>query len=203
MSTWGPSKKRSTSASRKSGASPRSGPAARKSAKAPTAKEASSKKAAGSVRDATPPGGEDTAQSSLRSAMGGREHEFVGLGSIGLAIVLGLAVYVDLAGPLGRGIETLAGWLFGYGRFAVPVMLAAIGVSFLRRGRSASPVQLAIGWGVVSLSALGLLHVLLGADQLSDAADEVVDAGGWIGALVGTPLEALLATAGAAVVLVP
>jgi S-DNA-T family DNA segregation ATPase FtsK/SpoIIIE len=134
--------------------------------------------------------------------MGGREQEFIGLASIGLAIVLALAVYVDLAGPLGRGIETLAGWLFGYGRFAVPVMLAAIGVSFVRRGRSASPIQLAIGWGVVSLSTLGLLHVLLGADQLSDAADEVVDAGGWIGALVGTPLEALMETAGAAVVLV-
>jgi len=202
MSTWGPSKKRATSTSRKSGASSRSASPASKSSKAPTAKGASSKKAAGSVRDATPPAGEDAAVSSWRSAMGGREQEFIGLGSIGLAIVLALAVYVDLAGPLGRGIETLAGWLFGYGRFAVPVMLAAVGVSFLRRGRSASPVQLAIGWSVVSLSTLGLLHVLLGADQLSDAADEVVDAGGWIGAFVGTPLEALLATAGAAVVLI-
>jgi DNA segregation ATPase FtsK/SpoIIIE, S-DNA-T family len=137
----------------------------------------------------------------MRSAMGGREHEFIGLGLIGAAIVLALAVYVDLAGPLGRGIETLAGWLVGLGRFVLPLVLVAIGVSFLRKGRSASPVQLAIGWAVVSLSALGLFHVFLGADQLSDAADEVVDAGGWVGALVGTPLEALLATAGAAVVL--
>ncbi len=153
------------------------------------------------MRDLTPPGGEEPAPSALRTAMGGREQEFIGLGLTGLAIVLALAVYVDLAGPLGRGVETLAGWLFGYGRFALPLVLLAVGVSFLRHGRSASPLQLAIGWTMVTLSTLGLFHVFLGADQLSDASGEVVDAGGWIGALVGTPLEALLATAGAAVVL--
>jgi DNA segregation ATPase FtsK/SpoIIIE, S-DNA-T family len=202
MSTWGPSKKRS-SASRSSsrGASSRAKAPAAKGPKAATPGATSSKKASGSVRDATPPGGEEPAPSALRTAMGGREQEFIGLGLIGLAIVLALAVYVDLAGPLGRGVETLAGWLFGYGRFALPLVLVAVGVSFLRHGRSASPLQLAIGWTMVTLSTLGLFHVFLGADQLSDAADEVVDAGGWVGALVGTPLEAALATAGAAVVL--
>ena len=133
--------------------------------------------------------------------MGGREHEFIGLGLIGAAIVLGLAVYLDLAGPLGRGIETLAGWLIGLGRYAFPLVLVAIGVSFVRRGRSSNPLQLAIGWSIVSLSALGLLQVVLGPDSVSDGADEVIDAGGYIGALVGSPLEALLATAGAAVLL--
>ncbi len=133
--------------------------------------------------------------------MGGREHEFIGLGLIGAAIVLGLAVYLDLAGPLGRGVETLAGWLIGLGRFAFPLVLVAVGVSFVRRGRSSNPLQLAIGWSIVSLSALGLLQVFLGPDSVSDGADEVIDAGGYIGALVGSPLEALLATAGAAVLL--
>jgi S-DNA-T family DNA segregation ATPase FtsK/SpoIIIE len=133
--------------------------------------------------------------------MGGREHEFVGLALVGAAIVLGLAVYLDLAGPLGRGIETLAGWLVGLGRFAFPLVLLAVGVSFVRRGRSSNPLQLAIGWSIVSLSALGLLQVFLGPDSVSDGADEVIDAGGYVGALVGSPLEALLATAGAAVLL--
>jgi DNA segregation ATPase FtsK/SpoIIIE, S-DNA-T family len=134
-------------------------------------------------------------------AVGGREHEFAGMGLIGLAIVLGLAVYLDLAGPLGRGIETLMGWLVGYGRYAFPIVLLSVGVAFVRRGRTSSPIQLAIGWSIVSLSALGLLQVLFGPDKISDGADEVVDAGGYIGALVGAPLEALLAPAGAAVVL--
>ncbi len=94
----------------------------------------------------------------LRGAVGGREHEFVGIGLIGLAVVLGLAVYLDLAGPLGRGIETLMGWLVGSaGTPADRARRRRRGVP--PHGRTASPVQLAIGWSIVSLSALGLLHV--------------------------------------------
>ena len=184
MSTWGASKKKSTTKGSRKG----------------------STTAAGNVRDMTPPEGStsrrDQATAELREAVGGREHEFVGLGLIGLAILLALAVYVNLAGPLGRGIETLAGWLFGLGRYAVPVVLVAAGISLLRRGRSASPFQLVIGWAMMSLAVLGLLQVGRGATEFSDAADGIDEAGGWIGALVGIPLEALLATAGAAVVLV-
>ena len=212
MSTWGPSKKRSTSkrstaasskAAKGSTSSAESGKGTgRQAAKGSTSKGSK----AASVDDLTPPEGSgsrrDQAQAELRDAVGGREHEFVGLGLIGLAILLALAVYLNLAGPLGRGIETLAGWLFGLGRYAVPVVLVAIGVSFLRKGRSASPFQLIIGWSLMSLSVLGLLQVARGSERLGDAADGIDDAGGWIGALVGTPLEALLATAGAVVVLV-
>ncbi len=198
MSTWGASKKKSSSAAKKS--------APKKAATSKSSASKGSTKAAGNVRDLTPPEGSssrrDQATAELRQAVGGREHEFVGIALIGLAILLGLAVYVNLAGPLGRGIETLTGWMFGLGRYAVPIVLVAVGVSLLRKGRSASPFQLVIGWSLTSLAVLGLLQVARGAEQLGDAADEVSDAGGWVGALVGAPLEALLGPAGAAVVLV-
>jgi len=201
MTTWGPNKKRSTA---KRAGSSKAASNKRTSATG-SSKAMSSRSKSGSVRDATPPGGEAASggvSADLRQAVGGREHEFLGIGLIGAAIVLGLAVYLDLAGPLGRGIETLAGWMVGFGRFAVPVILVAIGISLVRRGRTSSPVQLAVGWTMVSLAGLGLLQVAFGPEKLSDGADEVVDAGGWIGALVGAPIEALLAPAGAAVVLV-
>jgi S-DNA-T family DNA segregation ATPase FtsK/SpoIIIE len=84
----------------------------------------------------------------------------------------------------------------------VPVVLVAVGVSLLRKGRSAGPFQLAIGWSLMSLAILGLLQVARGAESLGDAADLVSEAGGWIGALVGAPLEGSLDTAGAAVLLI-
>ncbi len=213
MSTWGPSKKRKTSGASssrsKSGSGSTSGStgATKGTTQKGTPAKASTKRSkAGSVDDLTPPEGSgsrrDQATAELRQAVGGREHEFVGLGLIGLAVLLGLAVYVNLAGPLGRGTETLAGWLFGLGRYAVPVVLVAVGVSFLRKGRSAGPFQLVIGWAMMSLAVLGLLQVARGAERFSDAADGIDEAGGWVGALVGVPLEALLGTAGAAVVLV-
>jgi DNA segregation ATPase FtsK/SpoIIIE, S-DNA-T family len=153
------------------------------------------------VRDATPPG--DELPSPPGSGLApGREHEFAGIALIGTGVLVGLAVYLGLAGPVGSFIDTATGWLFGLGRFALPVVLVAVGVAVVRRGRSASPTQLAIGWGLVTVAALGILHVLIGPDQLSGAADEIADAGGHVGVAVGAPLEALLAAAGAVVVLV-
>ncbi len=217
MSTWGPSKKRkstSTGSSRSKSSSGTTsgskgatkGTTKGAAGKGTPAKATAKRTKAGSVDDLTPPEGSgsrrDQAQAELRGAVGGRENEFIGIGLIGLAVLLGLAVYVNLAGPLGRGIETLTGWLFGLGRYAVPVVLVSVGVSLLRKGRSAGPFQLAIGWSLMSLSVLGLLQVARGPDDLGDAADQVSDAGGWIGALIGAPLEAMLATAGAAVLLI-
>ena len=215
MSTWGPSKKRSTSKRSTAAPAKRSGakksssgaPAGRvRSTDKTTPTKRTAKRSAGSVDDLTPPEGSgsrrDQAQADLRDAVGGREHEFLGLGFLGLGVLLALAVYFDLAGPFGRGIETLTGWVFGLGRYALPVVLVAVGVSYLRKGRSASPVQLVIGWLLMSLSVLGLLQVWRGAERLGDAADGIADAGGWIGALVGTPLRNLLDAPGAIVVLV-
>lgn len=137
----------------------------------------------------------------MRGAVGGREHEFIGLGLIAVSVLLGLAIYLDLAGPLGRGVETLIGWFTGLGRFAVPLVLLAIGVSLVRRGRSHSPIRLAIAWTVVSLSMLGLIH-LGRRDPDATGFDRFGDWGGWLGAAVSEPLSALIATPGAVVVLV-
>jgi DNA segregation ATPase FtsK/SpoIIIE, S-DNA-T family len=32
-------------------------------------------------------------------------------------------MYFDLAGPLGRGVETFVGWILGLGRFVLPIAL--------------------------------------------------------------------------------
>ncbi len=186
MSTWGPSKRRSgkraTKVSGRAAGSP-----------------------SGGVRDATPPdvprSRRDRAEAELREAVDGREHEFIGLGLIGVGALLALAIYLDLAGPLGRGVETLTGWFTGLGRYIVPVVLIASGIAFVRRGRSYSPFRLAAGWLLVCLAALGLLHLISGPDKISAGVDDLGDSGGWLGALAAEPLRALLATAGAAVVL--
>ena len=62
--------------------------------------------------------------------------------------------------------------------------------------------RLAIGWGLLGLSLLGLLHVVRGPDKIMADFDTLGRAGGWIGALVGEPLRSLIASGGAIVVLV-
>ena len=134
--------------------------------------------------------------------MEGREHEFAGIGFIAVGVLLGMAIYLDLAGPLGRGVETVVGWLTGIGRFIVPIALVAVGVALVRKGRSTHPFRLAIGWGLVGLSVLGLLHIVRGPEKIMAHFDTLGRAGGWIGALVGEPLRNLLASGGAIVVFV-
>ncbi|CAN5743736.1 DNA translocase FtsK [soil metagenome] len=140
-------------------------------------------------------------RSQLRNAVAGREHDFVGFGFVAGGVLLGLAIYFGLAGPLGRGIEIVIGWFAGLGRFAVPVALIAVGVAFIRDGKAAAPIRLALGWVLIAMAGLGLLHLINGPDRVTGSFDDIGDAGGWVGALVAEPLRALLAVAGAVVVL--
>ncbi len=161
MTTWGPSgKKPSKKSSGKR--STRVDPASR------TAKTSRTSRSTGrsSVRDATPEQLErSTGAGGDHRAPGRHNDELIGLGLIGAAVLLGLAIYVDLAGPIGRGVETMFGWFFGLGRYAVPLVLGAVGVAFVRKGRSSGPVRLAIAWTVVVVAALGLVHVVRRDDE--------------------------------------
>jgi DNA segregation ATPase FtsK/SpoIIIE, S-DNA-T family len=190
--SWGQSKKsRGPASSRSSGASKSGSHSSRPNSAG-----------RGGVRDATPPGTRrrDAAQSELREAVAGREHDFVGVVLIGVGVVLALGIYFNLAGPLGRGIETFVGWFVGLGRFLLPALLVSAGVALVKQGRSSSPTRLVIGWGLVSAALLGFLHVVRNPTPWSDL-DEIGEAGGWIGAAIGAPLEALGATPGAVVIL--
>ena len=93
---------------------------------------------------------------ACRAAVAGREHDFAGIVLIGIGVVLGLAMYFDLAGPLGSGIETFVGWFFGLGRFLLPLVLVAVGVAFVRKGESSSPLRLVLGWGLVGAVRAGV-----------------------------------------------
>ena len=144
----------------------------------------------------------DSADSAAREVVRGREVEFWGIGLISSGIVFVLAMYLRMAGPLGRGIDTTFGWLLGLGRFALPVVVIGVGVAMVRRRSVEHRVRLAIGWTVVVLAILGLLHVMNGADKIVADVDAMSQAGGWFGAVIGEPLRSTLSWAGAWVVLI-
>jgi S-DNA-T family DNA segregation ATPase FtsK/SpoIIIE len=166
-----------------------------------TTKGGSSNRAQSSSR-----GGAPSRQSEVRAAVDGREHEFIGLVLLGAGVLLGLAMYLDLAGPLGRWGESFLGWFVGLGRYALPIALVASGIALVKKGHSSSPARLALGWGLMYVAALGFLHVVRTPESLttfnSDEGYALGDGGGWIGAVVGAPLEALVAPAGAIAIFV-
>ncbi|MFK8024146.1 MAG: DNA translocase FtsK 4TM domain-containing protein [Ilumatobacter sp.] len=199
MSNSGPSSKKTTKKSAKKSSGQRSAKADPKARSTSSGRARDEGRSRGSVRDATP---KATARSVEPSAEAGRVNrdEFIGLGLIGAAVLLALGIYGDLAGPAGRGVETLIGWGFGLGRFVVPIVLAVVGVSFIRRGRSSSPIRLAISWTLVVVAMLGLVHIVRRESE-AEGFGRVGDWGGWVGAVAG-PLGDVIGTAGAVVVLV-
>lgn len=157
----------------------------------------------GSVK--TPPKGTkrpaQQPDSAARDMVRGREVEFWGVGLISTGILFVLSMYLHMAGPLGVAIDTTFGWLLGLGRFALPVVVVGIGVAMVRRRSVEHRVRLSIGWAVVVLAILGLLHVTNGADKIVADVDAMSQAGGWFGAIIGEPLQSTLSWAGALVVL--
>ena len=140
-------------------------------------------------------------ESRLAPVVRGREVEFWGIGLVSLGLLLALSIYARLAGPLGRGIDTMFGWLFGLGRFTLPVVVAAVGIAMVRRRSIEHRIRLTVGWAVIVLSALGFLHLVNGADSVIAGADEMSRAGGWLGAIICEPLRNTVSWAGALVVL--
>ncbi|MFZ9397863.1 MAG: DNA translocase FtsK 4TM domain-containing protein [Ilumatobacteraceae bacterium] len=137
----------------------------------------------------------------VRTAISGREHELAAIAAFAVGLLIALAVYFKLAGPVGRGADDALGAVMGWGRYLLPFVAAAIGVALLRGDSTPSGMKFALGWGGVGIAALGLLHVFRGPDGYTGL-DELSRAGGWIGALFGQTLDSLLGTVGATLVLV-
>jgi DNA segregation ATPase FtsK/SpoIIIE, S-DNA-T family len=177
-------------------ASTRSSAQAKPAAKSP--KAAAKKPSKASPAKAPPPPAEPAA---WRQAVNGRREELFGIAFIAAGLVLGLGVYLRLAGPLGRAIDDGLAWLVGWGRFALPIVLIASGVALVREGVSEHRTRMTIGWSLSAIGLLGLLHLTRGPDTWSTSLDELGRAGGWFGGVVGEPAASVIGSWGAGVVL--
>jgi DNA segregation ATPase FtsK/SpoIIIE, S-DNA-T family len=137
-----------------------------------------------------------------REAIDGHEGDLAGLACIVVAVLAGLGIYADWSGVVGSALRELAGTLVGWVRLAVPVALAIVGVALIRGRAPAERLRLSLGFALLAVSATGLLQLSLGPDSWGAPLDEFQDAGGYMGAAIALPLERVLATAGAALVLV-
>ena len=137
----------------------------------------------------------------MREAISGRESELAAIASFVLGLLIALAVYVKLAGPVGRGADTALGVAIGLGRYLLPVVAVTIGFALLRDDDVPGRAKLTLGWGGLGTAVLGIVHIARGPEGYTGV-DDLGGAGGWIGAVVGQTLRALIGPIGAIVVLV-
>ncbi|MEJ7583746.1 MAG: DNA translocase FtsK [Acidimicrobiales bacterium] len=170
------------------------------------------------------------AASGLVRATEGHRVDLAGVIVVGLGLLCALGVYLDGAGLVGRWAATAASTFVGAARIFVPPALVAAGVLLIRgrRGsRRSEPAEVGpappdpmvgfraarsspgssmlapiTGGVVLCLAGLGLLHLGRGAPAFAEGGSALRDGAGAVGAAVGEPLQAGLATVGAAFVLV-
>ncbi len=144
-------------------------------------------------------------------AFDGHGHDVWGLGCIVTGVVAALGIYGDVAGPVGDGLDWLAGAGVGVAKYAVAPVLVIVGVLLVRGPKNPSEaaaeaatktaddqvVRLVIGTVLVAISVTSLLHIVRGAPARTDGIAELGRAGGAVGYLVGNPLSAVLASVAA------
>lgn len=140
-------------------------------------------------------------KSMLAQVVEGRGHEFGGVALLCFGVLLAMSVYLGVAGPLGRALDTALSALIGVGRFVMPLLVIAAGIAFIKRAEVQHRVRLTVGWTVVAISLLGIVHIIWGVGQTELDVDALERAGGWIGWLVAQPLSELTTRLAAAIVL--
>ena len=117
-------------------------------------------------------------------AEAGDRTDAVALTLIGLAVVIGASVWLDIAGPVGAAIATGVQMVIGAGAFVLPVALVALAVAMMAGALDlrSTPLRATGGAALIVVAMLGLIHIFAG-----DPADWAgrKDAGGAVGLLVG------------------
>lgn len=108
------------------------------------------------------------------------------IGLFAAAALLFLSL-INAAGTLGVGIESFTGWIFGWGRYIVPVVLAGFGYAFLHPERYEVSRNNYIGLAIFVLCGTGLLHLFVPLNEIAHAAS-FGRGGGYVGIILSYPL---------------
>lgn len=125
-------------------------------------------------------------------------HRRDGLGLIYLssAIVVASVVWFDVTGFISGVVTSLVTGAIGLFDVFAPVMLVAIAVQILRHPDTSSQKKgrLTIGWALLSLSVMGIVHINRGNPAPSSGAVAMRAASGWVGWAITAPFVTAVGT---------
>ncbi|MFL6102622.1 MAG: DNA translocase FtsK 4TM domain-containing protein, partial [Actinomycetes bacterium] len=135
-----------------------------------------------------------------RKALSPHQGDIQGVFLVLLAVVMALGIWFEDGGRLGAFMALLFGNLFGYGAYAVPLLVGGLALALFWRPAAKDDMvagRVTIGLLAVLVGGLGLLHLARGAPPADSAPAVLQDSGGLVGAIIAAPLARLLSTWGA------
>ncbi|MFL6081566.1 MAG: DNA translocase FtsK 4TM domain-containing protein [Ornithinibacter sp.] len=127
------------------------------------------------------------------------EHRRDGLGLllIALAVVVAAREWWGMPGAVGTVVHAVVAGTFGRIGYAVPLVLLAFGIRMLRAPQEdPATSRAAVGTTALAFAACGLAHVSAGIPTPPEGADGMRAAGGILGFLASSPLEAAVSVYG-------
>jgi DNA segregation ATPase FtsK/SpoIIIE, S-DNA-T family len=137
---------------------------------------------------------------SSRKALSPHKGDIQGVFLVLLAVVMALGIWFEDGGRLGAFMSLLFRNLFGYGAYAVPLLVAGLALALFWRPATKDDMvagRVTIGLLAVLVGGLGLLHLARGAPPPDSAPAVLQDSGGLVGAILAAPLARLLSSWGA------
>jgi S-DNA-T family DNA segregation ATPase FtsK/SpoIIIE len=129
------------------------------------------------------------AKKKPKAARPAHHAELWGVGLVVAGVLCALGTWVGVAGPVGDALRDGSWKLLGVTSFVLPILLAWAG-GLLIRGKTEDRRRIGTSMALVVVSVDGLASLFGGGDS-----------GGALGSGIGHPLQSVLATAGAAVIL--
>ena len=149
---------------------------------------------------------EDEENESIPAIHGDVKRSAVAILLFALAVLFVLGFLSDAkiveAGILGKFLNSVAGWLFGVGKYASPLILIITGIILLFRKETSFYVSKILGISVAFASVLGLIHILsYNSDKMLSVAEKG-NGGGFLGYIFAILLLKLTGKIGGSVILV-
>ncbi len=141
--------------------------------------------------------------SSARDLEPEHRRDGIGFALIGLAVVVAAREWWGVTGVGGDVIHAVVAGTLGRIGYAVPLVLLAFGIYFLRAPKDDGVTnRLVVGTVALTFAACGLAHIADGIPNPPDGADPMRAAGGIIGFLASSPLASAVSRPGAIALLV-
>jgi S-DNA-T family DNA segregation ATPase FtsK/SpoIIIE len=139
-----------------------------------------------------------------RNMHGDAKRSLVAIFLFALSILFILGFLSDMkivdAGSLGTFLNSVAGWMFGFGKYISPIVLVFAGIVLLFRKETSFYVSKLVGIFIAFASILGFIHIFYEADKFYDTAMQG-DGGGFLGYFLALVSSKLAGKIGGSVIL--